>query len=123
MERGRLFVWVLSRYVCGYVFARMTIEPVVVRMAQGEFQRPSTRRLHTPPIQGESIVHHMFDEAFNQGNFAVVDKLLPPDCISHHLSWGIPANRMGLKQWIAMFRTAFPDLHCAVEDEIVQADR
>ncbi len=63
------------------------------------------------------------DEAFNQGNLAVVDELVAPDGISHHLSWGIPANRMGLKQLIAMFRTAFPDLHCTIEDEIIQGDK
>jgi steroid delta-isomerase-like uncharacterized protein len=35
----------------------------------------------------------------------------------------MPANRTGLKQWIAMFRMAFPDLHCTVEDEIIQGDK
>jgi len=35
----------------------------------------------------------------------------------------MPANRMGLKQWIAAFRTAFPDLNCIVEDEISQGDK
>lgn len=35
----------------------------------------------------------------------------------------MPANRMGLKQLIAMFRTAFPDLRCTVEDEITQGDK
>ncbi|MGE5263797.1 MAG: ester cyclase, partial [Acidobacteriota bacterium] len=52
----------------------------------------------------------------------VVDELVAPDSISHHLSWGMAANRMGLKQLIAMFRTAFPDLVCTLEDEIVHGD-
>lgn len=74
-------------------------------------------------VQGKSIIRRVFDEAFNQGHLAVVDELLAPDGISHHLSWGTPANRMGLKQLIAMFRTAFPDLSCTVEDEIFQGDK
>jgi steroid delta-isomerase-like uncharacterized protein len=74
-------------------------------------------------VQGKSIIRHIFDEAFNQGNLSVVDELVAPNSISHHLSWGIPANRMGLKQLIAMFRTAFPDLSCTVEDEINQGDK
>jgi steroid delta-isomerase-like uncharacterized protein len=74
-------------------------------------------------MQSKSIIRHIFDEAFNQGNLSVVDELIAPDSISHRLSWGIPANRMGLKQLIATFRTAFPDLHCTVEDEIHQDDR
>lgn len=74
-------------------------------------------------VQGKSIIRHIFDEAFNQGNLSVVDQLVAPNGISHQLSWGMPANRMGLKQLIAMFRTAFPDLLCTVEDEIIQGDK
>lgn len=74
-------------------------------------------------MQTKSIIRHIFDEAFNQGNLSVLDELVAHNGISHHLSWGIPANRMGLKQLIVMFRTAFPDLHCMVEDEIIQGDK
>lgn len=70
------------------------------------------------PNQGKSLIRNIFDEAFNQGKLSVVDELIAPNGISHVLSWGLPPNRMGLKQWIAMFRTAFPDLHCIIEDEI-----
>ena len=74
-------------------------------------------------VQGKSIIRHIFDEAFNHGNLSIVDELVAPNGISHHLSWGMPANRMGLKQLIAMFRTAFPDLNCTIEDEIIQGDK
>ena len=73
--------------------------------------------------QGKSIVRRVLDEAFNQGNLTIVDELVTPDGISHHSSWGTPANRMGLKQLIAMFRTAFPDLVCTIEDEITQGNK
>ena len=69
-------------------------------------------------LQGQSILRRMLDEAFNQGKLAIVDELVAPHGISHHSSSGMPPNRMGLKQWIAMFRTAFPDLHCTIEGEI-----
>jgi predicted ester cyclase len=74
-------------------------------------------------MHSQSVLQRIFDKAFNQGNLAVIDELVAPDGISHHLSWGTPANRMGLKQLIAMFRTGFPDLHFTLEDEIIQADR
>lgn len=70
------------------------------------------------PNQGKSLIRNIFDEAFNQGKLSVVDELIAPNGISHVLSWGMPPNRMGLKQWIAMFRTAFPDLHCTIEGEM-----
>jgi steroid delta-isomerase-like uncharacterized protein len=74
-------------------------------------------------VQHKSIIRRVLDKAFNQGNLAIVDELVAPDSISHHMSWGMPANRMGLKQLIAMFRTAFPDLLCTIEDEIIQGDK
>jgi steroid delta-isomerase-like uncharacterized protein len=74
-------------------------------------------------IHSKSIIRRVFDEAFNQGNLTIVDELVALNGISHHLSWGTPANRMGLKQLIAMLRTAFPDLSCKVEDEITQDNK
>jgi steroid delta-isomerase-like uncharacterized protein len=65
----------------------------------------------------------MFESAFNQGTFAVVDELVAPNGLTHSVTWGMPNNREGLKQLIAMFRTAFPDLHCTVEDEINEGDK
>ena len=71
----------------------------------------------------DSPIRRMFEQAFNQGAFAVVDELLVPDGVSHTPSWGMPNTREGLKQLIAMFRSAFPDLHCTVEDEISAGDK
>jgi steroid delta-isomerase-like uncharacterized protein len=61
--------------------------------------------------------------AFNQGDLAVVDALLSPESITHIPAWGMPANRTGLKLFVSSLRTAFPDLHCTVEDEILEAGR
>ena len=76
-----------------------------------------------PAGQPDTLIHLIFDEAFNQGNLAAVEDLLAPDSISHITAWGLPNNRMGLKQLIASFRLAFPDLHCTVEDEIREGDK
>jgi steroid delta-isomerase-like uncharacterized protein len=65
----------------------------------------------------------MFEKAFNQGTFAVVDEVVAPDGVTHTPTWGMPHNREGLKRLIALFRSAFPDLHCAVEDEISEGDK
>src|SRR5262249_9494221 len=66
----------------------------------------------------DSLIRRMVEHAFNQGALAVVDELLAPDGVTHLPSWGMPHTREGLKQLIAMFRSAFPDLQCTVEDEI-----
>ena len=71
----------------------------------------------------ESLIRRIFDEAFNQGNLAVVDELLSSDHFTHTAFGGVPHGPGGLKWLIAMFRTAFPDLHCTIEDEIREVDR
>jgi steroid delta-isomerase-like uncharacterized protein len=68
-------------------------------------------------------VRRLFELAFNRGDLAIVDELLTPKCITHMPAWGMPASRMGLKLFIASLRTAFPDLHCTIEDEILEAGR
>lgn len=73
--------------------------------------------------QYHSPIYKIFDEAFNQGKLDVVDKLLTPDHSAHNGFSGVPNGPQGLKYLIAMFRNAFPDLHCTLEDEIKQGDK
>jgi predicted ester cyclase len=75
-------------------------------------------------VQGAaSLVRRVFDQAFNQGNLAVVDEVLAPEHHAHITIGGAPHGPQGLKLMIAIFRAAFPDLLCTVEDEIVQGDK
>ena len=73
--------------------------------------------------QFHSPIYKIFDEAFNQGNLDVVDEVLSPDHNAHNDFGGAPNGPQGLKCLIAMFRNAFPDLHCTLEDEIRQGDK
>ena len=76
-----------------------------------------------PINRTESLISRLFAEVFNQGNLAVVDELLSPDHFTHTSFCGASPGPGGLKWLIAMFRTAFPDLHCTVEDEIRDGDQ
>jgi len=73
--------------------------------------------------QFQSPIYRIFEEAFNQGNLDVVDEVLTHDHFTHNIFGGGPNGPQGLKCLIAMFRTAFPDLHCTLEDEIRQGDQ
>jgi len=70
-----------------------------------------------------SIIQRIFDRAFNEGDLTVVDEFLSPDHLAHHAFGGTPNGPQGLKWLIAMFRNAFPDLHCAIEDEIREGNK
>ncbi|HEX7973233.1 MAG TPA: ester cyclase [Anaerolineales bacterium] len=65
-----------------------------------------------------SLVQRFFDLAFNQGDLGIIDELVAADGAISSVSWGSSTSRTGLKQLIAAFRIAFPDLHSTVEDEI-----
>lgn len=80
-------------------------------------------RLLVPADQTDSLIRRMFEHAFNQGIFAAVDELVASNGVAHTSTWGLRHNREGLKQLIAILRSAFPDLHCTVEDEINEGDK
>ncbi len=75
--------------------------------------------MHADP----SLIRQIIDQAFNQGNLAVVDELLSPDHLKHNPFGGVPNGPRGFKLMIVMFRTAFPDLLCTIEDEIREGDK
>jgi steroid delta-isomerase-like uncharacterized protein len=70
-----------------------------------------------------SIVRRILDQAFNQGDLDIVDELVAADVATHIASWGVPASRLGFKQMIANLHSAFPDLHCTIDDEISEGDK
>ena len=76
-----------------------------------------------PTDRTNSHFRRILDEAFNQGNLDVVDELLSPDHFAHSAFGGVPHGPRGLKWLVAMFRTAFPDLSCTMDDEINVGDK
>lgn len=74
--------------------------------------------------QNRDVVRRITDELFNQGNLGVVDEVFHPDYVEHYpLPPGFPTGREGVKSFVALVRQAFPDFHCAVDDEIVEGYR
>jgi steroid delta-isomerase-like uncharacterized protein len=69
--------------------------------------------------QYQSPIQRLFREAFDKGNLAVVDEVLISDCIVHNSETGLINDIDVMKRLISTFRTAFPDLQCVVEDEIM----
>lgn len=69
------------------------------------------------------LVERYFGELFNQGRIDLVDALLHPDYVNHSPgSPDLPTGRDGVRQVVQMLRTAFPDLHYAIEDVVVGPD-
>lgn len=62
-------------------------------------------------------------EAINTGDLDLFYSQLAPDSVEHAAPPGMPPTRDTSRQFIAMLRAAFPDLHYDVEDVIAEGDR
>ena len=72
--------------------------------------------------QNRTVVRRFFDEAFNQGNLAVIDEVIATDWINLDPSLPSPQlrGREGARQLV---RTAFPDIRFTIEDAITEGDK
>jgi steroid delta-isomerase-like uncharacterized protein len=71
----------------------------------------------------KAIARRYIEEVWNKGNLALIDELFAPDHINHSPNAGQMAGPEGLKQLIATFRKASPDLHFTIDDMLAEGDR
>jgi steroid delta-isomerase-like uncharacterized protein len=78
----------------------------------------------TTPEQNNKIAERFFEEIWNNGNFAVIDELTTPDAIDHStVSGKTEKGSESFKQIVSMFRSAMPDIHLTIDDEIYADDK
>lgn len=75
--------------------------------------------------QAKAIARQLREEFVSTGNMELVDKLFAPEFRYYGpASLGAePFDREGLKQLVAGYRQAFPDLRETVGDQLVDGDR
>jgi len=74
--------------------------------------------------ENKAIVRRMIEDAWNKGNMAVVDEIVPTSYIGHDPSYPMPIQGPeGFKQWVSIARAAFPDFQITVEDMIAEGDK
>jgi predicted ester cyclase len=73
--------------------------------------------------ENKALARRLIEEAWNQGNLAIVDELMDPGHVGHHsMVPNLPPSRDLYKQFIIRTRTAFPDLHATIEDQVAEGD-
>lgn len=72
---------------------------------------------HKKTLSGRRI-----EEVWNQGNFGILDELVASDFVIHAPQANIHGPA-GAAQFFAMLRTAFPDIHLTINDQIADGDR
>ena len=74
-----------------------------------------------PVTDNIGIMQRFMDEVLNQGRLDAADELVREDFIELDPLPGQRQGREGLKEVIAMMRSAFPDMHWVAE-EVIAAD-
>jgi steroid delta-isomerase-like uncharacterized protein len=73
--------------------------------------------------ENKAIARRIGEEAWDQGNVAVLDELLAADFVYHNPGPGLTPDREGYKQQVSMNRAAFSDFRFTTEDMIAEGDK
>ena len=76
------------------------------------------------PEENKTITRRFLEEIFAGGNLELVDELFAPNFVLHDPS--VPQEVLGpegIRQYITMYRTAYPDTYFTIEDQIAEGDR
>ena len=63
------------------------------------------------------------NEVWNEGKINLIDELVSADFVNHSAPPGLPTDREGFKQFVGMYRAAFPDVQITIEDILAEGDR
>ena len=72
--------------------------------------------------ENKAIVRRALEEMFGQWNLAVADEIYDKDFVGHAAPEEIRGPE-GIKQFVSMNRSAFPDLQFTIEDQIAEGDK
>ncbi|MBS1822258.1 MAG: ester cyclase [Acidobacteria bacterium] len=70
-----------------------------------------------------AVVERFVEEVINRGRFEVADQIVALDFVEMDPLPGQRQGREGLKEVIAMMRSAFPDIHWVTEEAIEEGEK
>jgi len=73
--------------------------------------------------EAQALVQRFIEETFNRGNMVLADEVYAPSFVSHEPTGPKKRDPGYVKQFVGMYRAAFPDIHTAVEDLISEGDK
>jgi steroid delta-isomerase-like uncharacterized protein len=75
--------------------------------------------------QNKALARRTLDEVWNQGKLAVIDELAAPNATYNDPN--VPGGKFtgpeGMKQFVQIYRSAFPDVHITVNDQIAEGEK
>ena len=75
--------------------------------------------------QNKALARRGLEEVWNQGKLALIDELTASNAIYHdpNVPGGQYTGPAGEKQFVQIYRAAFPDVHITVEDQLAESDK
>ena len=70
----------------------------------------------------KAVYRDFIERGFNNGDLSALDELLAPGYVNHDAPPGTSSGADGVKEIITVFRSAFPDLHIAIEEQVAEGD-
>jgi hypothetical protein len=75
--------------------------------------------------ENKALACRFIEEVFNGCNLATIDELIGPDWVDQvdPVSFEEARSLEGARQFVEVYRSAFPDMHMIVEDQIAEGDK
>jgi steroid delta-isomerase-like uncharacterized protein len=73
----------------------------------------------------KTLSRRLFEEVWNNGNLALLNELIANDHVNSGPGTlpGLPTGPEGAKQFVMIYRNAFPDTHFTIDEQIAEADK
>src|SRR3972149_11089421 len=73
----------------------------------------------------KTVSRRFFEEVFGKGKLNVLDELIANDHVNSGPGTlpGLPTGPEGSKQFVTVYRNAFPDAHFTIDEQIVEGDK
>jgi steroid delta-isomerase-like uncharacterized protein len=96
----------------------------VKELGRRVLSRGTTEEMSVSAEENKALVRRSFEEVFNQGNLDAVEEIFAPDFVLHDpTSPEEIRGTEGMRQYVSMYRTAFPDLQQTIEDQIAEGEK
>ncbi len=72
----------------------------------------------------KKVLRHIVDQVYNTANTEPLEKFFDKGCVLHHPAVPEPVQGIeGIRGFMSLIFTAFPDFHAEVEDMVAEGDK
>jgi steroid delta-isomerase-like uncharacterized protein len=73
--------------------------------------------------ENKAVVRRFIEEVWNNGNLDAIDELVADNHVDHDPAReGTPGGRQGMRGFVEMYRSAYPDTHLAIGEMVAEGD-